>query len=225
MKSALKKVFGLSFIWFGVWAFFIFYLEPHGVDYIHNYLFTCLYFLLAIIYLTTAFKEQIGAYVEKFSPTDLLIMAIFSLSVSLIYYFTALLSQHSPLAAFSSHLPSALALDYRFLLTKSFEIMFQQCFFMVSIYYLFNNNVSKKIDMLVFGCYTFLIHIPIYFIPDTMGKVLLPVSFFAGIIFSYCITKSKRGFMWSYMIHYGFYVLLAVTFWFFCTPQYIYLFR
>jgi len=223
--NTFKKIFGLSFIWFGVWAFFIFYMQPHGIDYIHNYLSTCIYFLLVIVYLTTAFKDEIGAYVDKFSPTDLLIMALFSLGVSLIYYFTALFTQHSPLVPLSGHLPSALALDYRFLLTKSFEIMFQQCFFMISIYYLFNNNVSKTTDMLLFGFYTLLIHVPIVFIPNSAGKILFSVSFFAGVIFSYCITKSKKGFMWSYMIHYGFYVLLAVTFWLYCTPKYLYLFR
>lgn len=31
--------------------------------------------------------------------------------------------------------------------------------------------------------------------------------------------------MWSYMIHYGFYVLLAVAFWLCCTPNYLYLFK
>lgn len=223
--NAFKKVLGLSFIWFSVWAVFIFYLEPNGIDYIHNYILTCIFFLLAIIYLTSAFRQQIGEYVDRFVPKDLLIMALFSLGVSLIYYFTAIFSQHASFYAIHDHLPAALSLDYRFLITKSFEIMFQQCFFMVSIYYLFNNNVSKKTDMLVFGFYTFLIHIPAIFVPYTMGKIVLPVSFFAGIIFSYCITKSKKGFMWSYMIHYGFYVIVAVAFWFCCSPNYLYLFR
>lgn len=223
--DTLRKIFGLSLIWFGVWAFQIYYLQPHGIDYIHNYILTCIYFLLAIVYITTAFKEQIGKYVESFSPKDLLIMIIFSIAVSLIYYFMAIYAEHSQFYAVKNSLAPALQVDYRFLLTKSFEIMFQQSFFMVSIYYLFNNNVSKKTDMLLFGFYTFLIHVPIVFVPNYAGKILLAVSFFAGVIFSYCITKSTKGFMWSYMIHYGFYVLLAVSFWFCCTPSYLYLFK
>jgi hypothetical protein len=57
------------------------------------------------------------------------------------------------------------------------------------------------------------IHIPILLANSPMGKIFLVSSFFAGIIFSYCITKSKKGFLYSYMIHFGFYVILAMVFW------------
>jgi hypothetical protein len=212
MKTFLK-ILGLSLIWFLVWAVFICYLEPQGIDYINNYVLTSIFFLLVIVALTTIFKEQIGEYVDKFSPKDLLIMVLFSLIVTAIYYFIGLLTQENPLNAAKSILPAILQLSDRFLVTKAFEIMFQQTFFMISIYYLFNNNVSKNKDMLLFGLYVMFIHFPIIFVPSSMGKVLFAVSFFAGLIFSYCITKSKKGFIWSYMIHFGFYVVLAMVFW------------
>jgi hypothetical protein len=46
-----------------------------------------------------------------------------------------------------------------------------------------------------------------------MGRILFGVSFFAGLIFSYFITRSKKGFIYSYMVHFGFYVILAAIFW------------
>jgi len=207
------KIFGLSFIWFSVWAVFYFYLTPQGIDYLNRYILTSIYFLLIIVALTSIFKKEVDGYVDNFSPRDLLTMVFFSICVISIYYFTNLLTEGSPLNAIKNNLPSILQLDGRFLVTKAFEIMFQQTFFMISIYHLFNNNVSKNKDMFLFGLYAMFIHLPILFINSSMGKILFGVSFFAGLIFSYCITKSKKGFLYSYMIHFGFYVILAMIFW------------
>ena len=212
MKTFLK-IFGLSFIWFSVWAVYILYLQPQGIDYLNNYILSAIFFLLVIVALTSIFKKELDGYVENFSPKDLFIMVLFSLVVSAIYYVINNITGGTPLGEIKNNLPAVLQLDDRFLVTKAFEIMFQQTFFMISIYYLFNNNVSKNIDMLLFGLYAMLIHIPILFVDSSMGKILFGVSFFAGLIFSYCITKSKKGFMYSYMIHFGFYVLLAAVFW------------
>ena len=207
------KIFGLSFIWFSVWGIFIFYLQPQNVDYLNNYLLTAIYFLLIIVALTSLFKKQMDGYIDNFSPKDLLAMALFSIAVISIYYFLSLLNAGNPLDAIKNDLPSLFQLDPRFLVTKAFEIMFQQTFFMISIFYLFGNNVSKNIDMLLFGFYSMLIHIPILFTDSAMGRILFGVSFFAGLIFSYFITRSKKGFIYSYMVHFGFYVILAAIFW------------
>jgi hypothetical protein len=212
MKTFLK-IFGLACLWFLAWGIFVFYLEPQGIDSLNRYILTAIYFLLLIVMMTAIFKNELDGYVDRFSPKDLLTMVLFSIAVSSIYYFLLILNEGTPLGAIRTSLPAVLQLDYRFIVTKAFDIMFQQTFFMVSIYYLFNNNVSKKIDMFLFGLYTMLIHVPILLANSPMGKIFLFSSFFAGIIFSYCITKSKKGFLYSYMIHFGFYVLLAVVFW------------
>jgi hypothetical protein len=212
MKTFLK-ILGLSLVWFLVWAIFYFYLTPQGIDHINHYILTSIYFLLVIVALTSMFKKEIGEYVEQFSPKDLLIMIIFSIAVISIYYCLSIFIEANPLNAIKSSLQPMFQLDDRFLVTKAFEIMFQQTFFMISIYYLFNNNVSKIIDMFLFGLYAMFIHFPMLFIDSYVGKILFFVSFFAGVIFSYCITKSKKGFIYSYMIHFGFYVALAVVFW------------
>ena len=209
----LKKIIVLSLIWFGVWYVFYFYLEPQNIDYIDNYIFTCLYFLVVIVTITTIFRNQIGEYVEKFSPKDLLMMVIFSMCISAIYYFTNMVAENSPMYAIKSQLNPMLYLDSRYLATKAFEIMFQQTFFMVTIYYLFTNKISKRVDIFLFGLYILILHIPRLFVNEKMGKTLVIVSFFAGLLFSYFITKSIKGFIYSYMIHFGFYVLVAIIFW------------
>jgi hypothetical protein len=212
MKT-LVKIFGLALLWYLVWGIFSFYLTPQGIDQINRYLLTSIYFLLLIVMMTTIFKKEMDGYVDQFSPQDLLSMVLFSIAVTSIYYFLTILNEGTPLWAIKDSLPSVFQLDYRFIVTKAFDIMFQQTFFMVSIYYLFNNNVSKKLDMFLFGLYAMFIHFPIILENTPTDKIFLFASFFAGIIFSYCITKSKKGFIYSYMIHFGFYVLLAAVFW------------
>lgn len=212
MKTFLK-IAGLSSIWFLVWAVFYLYLVPQGIDYLNEYILTSIYFLLVIVALTSIFKKQVDGYVDNFSPRDLLMMALFSICVISIYYLTHILADGSSLDAMKNNLPDMLHLDERFLVTKAFEIMFQQTLFMISIYYLFKNNIFKYKNMLLFGLFLMFIHFPIIFVNLSMGKILFAVSFFAGLIFYYCITKSKKGFLYSYMIHFGFYVILAMVFW------------
>jgi len=209
-----KKILGLSLIWFIVFAISNFYLEPSGIDYENNYIITSLYYLVVIVILTTLYKNEIGEYVERFAPIDLLFMLIFSVSVSVIYYLAGIFSN----VEINHSIGPIFSLNENFLVSKSFEIMFQQCFFMISIYYLFDNNVSKYKDIILFGLYAMVIHLPILFISSPAGRILFAVSFFAGMLFSYCITKSKKGFMWSYMIHFGFYVILGVSYYFGLAP-------
>lgn len=213
IMKTLYKIFGLSIIWFIIWVTFIFYLEPQGIDYINNYLLTAIYFLLVIVALTSVFKKELDDYVDNFSPRDLGVMILFSIFVVTIYYLIGIFSENSSLFYIKDNLYPAFQLDNRFLVTKAFEIMFQQVFFMISIYYLFNNNVSKTIDMLLFGLYAMYLHLPMLFLSFKVGKILFFASFFAGLIFSYFITKSKKGFIYSYMVHFSFYVILAVVFW------------
>lgn len=212
IMNTFFKILSLSLIWFFVWVIFIFYLEPQGIDYVNRYLLSCIYFLLIIIALSTFFKKELDGYVDDFSIKDLGYMVLFSISIAVIYYFISIYSEKSLFSNIKYSLDPVFHLDNRYLVTKAFEIMFQQSFFMISIHYLFNNNVSRNIDMLLFGLYSMFIHIPTLFI-SVLGPILFIASFFSGIIFSHFITKSKKGFIYSYMIHFSFYVLLAVVFW------------
>ena len=207
-----KKIIGVALIWFLVWAFFIVVLQEQGVDYSNHYLITSVYFMLVISSLSSIFRKEIGAYVERFTPKDLLIVSVFSAAMALIYF---LVNQFIviPSGVDVSHLPFTLRMNESFLVTKAFEIMFQQTVFIIGIYYIFDNDVSRWVDMLLFGLFALLIHIPVLLVPDSIGKILLSVSFFAGVIFSYCITKFKKGFIYSFMIHYCFYVLLGALYW------------
>jgi hypothetical protein len=211
MKKFLQ-IIGIAFIWFIVWAFFIVVLQKQGVDYSNNYVITSVYFMLVITGLSSVFRKEIGAYIETFTPRDLLIVSVFSASMALIYF---LANQFLviPSGIDVSTLPFAVRIQESFLVSKAFEIMFQQTIFIVSIYYIFDNNVSKWKDIFLFGIFTLLIHVPVLLVPDSMSIILLSVSFFAGIIFSYCITRFKKGFIYSFMIHYGFYILLGVLYW------------
>ena len=211
MKKFLQ-IIGIAIIWFIVWTFFILVLEKQGIDYSNHYVITSIYFMLVIAALSAIFRKQIGTYIEGFTPKDLLIVSVFSVLMAAIYF----LVNHFlvlPSGINVATLPSSVRIQESFLASKAFEIMFQQTIFIISIYYIFDNKVSKWSDIFLFGLFVLLIHIPLLIIPDFVTYVILSVSFFAGVIFSYCITRFKKGFLYSFMIHYGFYVLLGVLYW------------
>jgi len=208
----LGKIFGLSLIWFGVWAFFIEVLQIQGIDYTNHYVITTVFFMLVITGLTSVFKNQINTFVEKFTQRDLLMVSIFSALMALIYFLVNTFVI-TPMGVDVSTYPFLLRMQESFLVSKAFEIMFQQTFFIICVYYLFNKNVAGWKNILSFGIFTLVLHIPVLFVPNAMGKTLLLSSFFAGVIFSYCITKFKKGFLYSFFIHYAFYVLLGAAWW------------
>jgi hypothetical protein len=211
MKKLLQ-IIGIAIVWFAVWAFFILVLEKQGIDYSNHYVITSLYFMLVIAAISAVFRRQIGAYIESFSPKDLLIVSIFSALMALIYF----LVNHFIIASSGINLnllPTSVRMQESFLVSKAFEIMFQQTIFIVSIYYIFDNKVSNWKDIFLFGLFVLLIHIPLLIIPDFMSYIIISVSFFAGIIFSYCITRFKKGFIYSFMVHYGFYVAIGAAYW------------
>jgi hypothetical protein len=168
--------------------------------------------MLVITGLTSVFKNQISFFVEKFTQRDLFIVSVFSASMALIYFLVNTFFV-APLGIDISTYPFVLRMQESFLVSKAFEIMFQQTFFIICVYYLFNKNVAGWKNILSFGIFTLIIHIPVLLVPNAMGKTLLLSSFFAGVIFSYCITKFKKGFLYSFFIHYAFYVLLGAAYW------------
>lgn len=214
LMKTFKRIALVSIVWFIVWAFFIFVMQEQGIDYIHNYLFSCIYFAFAIGFIYTFLGSHIRAHANNFSLKELGI-ASGSLVVSIILY--ELMNRFVIPDSYDSLRPTLdyiFRLDNSFLVTKAFEIMFQQAFFIVSIDYLFKNGLSKNSDVFLFGLYSFIIHIPILFILDVkLATIILLSSFLAGLLFSYCIIRLKNGFVWSYVAHYSFYVLLGVVYW------------
>ncbi len=210
----LKNISLISLAWFASWAVFVLLLEQNGIDYVNNYLLTCGYFALIIAILYTFLGTRIKAHANHFSSEEIGIASISLVLGLAIYYFLDHFIIPTQFNEFRSSLHWALQVNNTFLISKAFEIMFQQAFFIVAIDYLFENGLPQRKDVGFFGLYVLILHLPLLYISTTwLSAVFISTSFFAGEIFSYLIVRNRYGFLWSYIIHYSFYIILPVLYW------------
>ena len=130
-----------------------FFLRSHGINYIDNYLITTIYFInlnLLYIYL---FKDILKEKWSKPSKLQIALFLIFFIILSFVYY----------ICGNSSNLPNLLKefpeiylinFDFRYILTKSFEILFQQITIIFLILLMHKNKVSLK-NITIFFCNNF----------------------------------------------------------------------
>lgn len=108
-----------------------------------------------------------------------------------------------------------LKIDLRRLVSKSMDIMAQQVFIVVLVLLLYEAGLSFYKLLVVFGILFALLHVPL--IASERGA--WPSWLFAGIvvlfsvIFPTLILTVPYGFIYTYMIHWSFYMSIAVIFW------------
>jgi hypothetical protein len=203
---------------------FIFSFQSEGINYVKNFAVSCAYFALIIFLLYETFGEHLKARANNFSLKEIGIASVLIAVSVYVYWILNHFVISLDYGSIRNTLAYPLQIKNSFLITKAFEIMFQQAFFIISIDYLFKNQLKTSYDIIIFGFYSFLIHLPIIFILDSsLAWVILFSSFAAGMLFSYCIIKYKNGFLYSYIIHYSFYVLIGVVYWLYRTNSFSFL--
>ena len=191
------------------WGGFSF-LRSHGINYIDNYLITTIYFinlnLLCIYLFRDIFKEKLS----KPSKLQIALFLIFFIILGFVYY----------ICGNSSNLPNLLKkfpeislinFNFRYILTKSFEILFQQITIIFLILLMHKNKVSLKNMTIFFATIFPLTHLVNYFFTTTLFALIFQVaSIIGGLTFPYLIIKIKNGFLYTYLLHWTFYLVLKI---------------
>jgi hypothetical protein len=170
-----------------------------------------IYFFLWIVY-GKWFEKNDEIWREVFVSLGLI---LFSLTIT--YYFSRLPELDIAIPPYGD-LFSASALYF---LPKSVEILVQQLLIAVLVLILFDKFKSLKSLMLGFSLCFGGAHIALYFLngANFAYSFLMTASAFASsLIFPYLIVRVRDGFIYSYMIHYLYYVLLATIFHIFPPP-------
>jgi hypothetical protein len=214
MSSTSKTLIKLTAFWFLVWGVFVFVLVPKSIDYTNNFIYTSAYFGLVIAFLVHNFRHRIEKFVSDFTWVDAGVIALFFVVSS--FSFWAVRTHLVPIVTDMATTPllTALMPDDRALVAKTFEIVFQQVFFVIIISYIFHSNRFSWKKILAFATYILLIHIPIMLIvPLSFSLILIIGSFVGGMVFSLLITRYKQGFIASFLVHLGFYTILYTGYW------------
>ena len=200
----------LWLIGFGIF----FYLNKKGITYTSFYFATAGYFLITTLLLILPFKNLLLPVLQGFTLTPLVLLGL-AFIVEILVYFLAHKFLKKPVRFIREH-PSQyfLKMDYRYLFSKSFEILFQQM--LIILFVLILNEYSFRLFqiMILFSIFFSLIHLPLLKMArKSFGLLYVVSSFLSGFIFPPLILTVHYGFVYSYMIHWIFYTSLGVFFW------------
>jgi hypothetical protein len=204
-KNTLKIIIN----WIGAWLFIaggsIYVLPLIGADQLHKFYITACYFLtfalLGINFFQINLKSQLIFYI-----LSALTMAVICLFIERVLPIGTMATHKIMVSKFYFPL-----FHYETLITKAFDVFFQQVFIWGLLQKLKKNiNSHKKIIYLFSFCF-FIVHIPLLISFNVFYALCFIIpSVVAGIMFSYLILSYQFGPSLSQALHLSFYLALGI---------------
>lgn len=199
--------------WVAVGVVFVL-LVRRGVNYLDRYPITALYFALATIVVATPFRDMLLPLLQELRPFHgVLFLFVLGLHVFVYHWLPRRLRRPGALIHAYPHI-YWLRLDQRYNVSKPVEILFQQTLF-VSLVLLFERSGMPRLgwNLLLVGLFASL-HIPIVpLVGRYFGLYYLGSSIIAAIVFPAVILWRPDGFVYSYLLHWLYYLASAIFFW------------
>lgn len=215
MREQLLNIVACTTIWAVSWGVFFLFLYNKRISYTRNFLLTATYFLSIAIITSIVFRDYIFRVIQGFTATPVIVLGVFTLCHVVLYMY---LPGHlqEPKEYFEKY-PNRqyLKIDKRMLASKSADILAQQIFIVLLVVFLKDAGLTFDQVVIGFGTIFGLLHIPL--IVSERGA--WPSWHFAAIvilfsiIFPTLILKVQYGFVYTYIIHWLFYITTAVGFW------------
>ncbi|MEX0690132.1 MAG: hypothetical protein WD471_01305 [Candidatus Paceibacterota bacterium] len=210
---AITELAFLLVIFLGAWEFWI-PKEKEGKNHIDNYLLTSGYFLFFAFILILIHIDRLKTVFVEFTLTPFIVLAFSFLLFILIY--KSFNSRFKRPERIITKYPeeSFLYMDYRFLVSKSADIIFQQIAIVTMVIMFQEAGMSLPLMIISFGLIFGLIHIPLVRTKGgVFGAYFVLAAALSAIFFPVLITQIDYGFVYSYVVHWLFYILSAVIFW------------
>jgi hypothetical protein len=203
-------------LWVAGWAVFG-YMLRRGIDYVKRFPVTCAYFITISIVIAVLFRTRLAPVAANFTPAPLVVLA-FVYVVTIALYRVAHLRLARPQQLIERNpYELFLTLDYRYLLSKSFELLYQQVMIVLLILSIHDLTPALLHVVVIYGIVFPLAHLPIYPFIGTNEKTFrvfyLVASVVSAILFPVLILKVDFGFVYTYAMHLSFYTLAALVLW------------
>lgn len=216
MDNFLAHTLLLVLMWFGTWAFFYFYLIGRGINYVKDAEVTTLYFLFVSVTMLGLFGDRLAPFLDDYAGLPFGILAVaFLLNLGIYYYVPTFFRRPSVLI---KKYPNEffLALDSRYLISKTFDIIYQQIFIILLVAALARIGLSVKEITLAFALLFSVIHFPLIWIEGRLwGIYFMTAALLSALFFPPLILQVPYGFIYTFIIHWGFYTLSGMLFWVF----------
>lgn len=206
-------------VWILLWAitFGTFYfMTKRGVTFNKRYGLLILFFLFFSFLAVYYFKDILVNLKGNFTLLPFLIFAFIYITTIALYNLSHKRLQRPTL--FIERYPHQhfIKMDYRYLVSMPFQILFQQIMIWIIVLWLSKQNYSLfeiiTYFILIFG----LLHV-FAMMPNgkVFGTYYLIASLIGAFIFPILILKVNYGFVYSYIVHFSFYSISSVLFWLF----------
>lgn len=199
-----------ALVWIIEWEFLFNRLK---IDYVKRYVLTAVYFLFATFITWTLFPSVSGLF-RELSFYDLVILIFFFIINIVIYHITPMLLTKPLLFLKKFPFHQWLSLDYRFMFSKSFEILFQQFAIGALVVKLGEVGLTPGGIVLFFAIFFALVHAPLIWLDNLEWGLYFTFSaLLSAVAFPVLILTFSNGIVWSYIVHWLFYTVSSIVFW------------
>lgn len=200
-------------IWLAGWGV-AFWLIKKGITYVDNSLITSFVFLSFSALLIAVFWRRLEPLTRNFSilPFVVLLLAVV---VTIGVYAVCRRYVDRPNALIARHPEEFyLRMDYRYLVSKSFEVLFQQLVIVALTLLLAATGLTLTGLVLVFLGLFGLLHLPMLrVVGKGLGLYYTLAAATLAVVFPILILRVDYGFVYSYAVHWFGYTLAALLGW------------
>ena len=204
-------------IWFLSWflGWLGLYLIPKNKrDYINNFVTVSLYFSFISFIIIYLFEGALSTLYQRLTVFPIIILIIFFIANFLTFFISNNLLR-KPIEFLEKYSNvDFIKMDYRYLVSKSFEIFFQQVLIISLVFLLHNQGLNIILITLIFIVLFGFAHIPILRLrKDFFGYLIFIAAMFSSFFFPILIINFKYGYVYTYILHWLFYTNTGVLTW------------
>ena len=209
----MSQIGVLALIWLACWGA-SFGLIRRGVNYIDHPGITSALFLSFSIPVGVIHWRRIEPLAGQFTAAPLLTFALaIALTLAVYAFIPRVLRRPDPLIARHPE-EFYLRMDFRYLVPKSFEVLFQQLVIAVLVTLLAETGLPLPGVVLAFLGIFGVLHLPMLLVIGTgPGLYYSVASVTLAAAFPVLIVRLQSGLLYSYAAHWFFYTIVAVVAW------------
>jgi len=193
---------------------FLLLREKKGLNYIDNFFVISLYFFFWSAMLVFAFQEKFFVLVTGFTITPFIFLLLLFIFNVLVYSLLPNFFKR-PRNVIKNHPEELfLYLDYRYIFSKSFDILFQQAAIILIVLFLRDMGLGPAGIIPIFALIFGFLHLPLVKTKKKFfGYYFTFSAILSAIFLPLIILQIHYGFIWSYIVHWLFYSFSSIIFW------------
>ncbi|MEJ2721945.1 MAG: hypothetical protein P8181_12530 [bacterium] len=204
-------------IWIIAWRGFYGPMAGRRINYIDGFPVTCVYFLLWSVLVFLLFRDTFARIAYEITPVPFLVLAVVFAVQALLYRLGARRMERPDALIRNNPREMFLRLDYRYLVSKSFEVMFQQVMVVLLILTAWRLTGSLLGTVVVFAAVFAFAHLPMVAIfgerAGFFAGLYMVAAMASAVAFPVVILEVNLGFVYTYAMHTMFFTILGLWFW------------